>query len=55
MDSFIANFWEVKSLQGTTQAIRDLMDMTGLTAETLRKKCIRQQESIQEILGNLYR
>lgn len=54
-DSFIANFWQIKSQEGTTQAIRDLMDMTGLTAETLRKKCIRQQSSIKDILGNLYR
>ena len=54
-DSFIANFWQIKSQEGTTQAIRDLIDMTGLTAETLRKKCIRQQSSIKDILGNLYR
>lgn len=54
-DSFIANFWQIKSQEGTTQAIRDLIDMTGLTAETLRKKCIRQQRSIKDILGNLYR
>lgn len=55
MDAFIGNFWNVKSQQGTAQAIRDLIGMTGLTAETLRKKCIRKQDSIQEILLNLYK
>jgi len=55
MDSFIANFWNVKSKQGTAQAIRDLMKLTGLTAETLRRKCIRKQDSIQEILVGLYK
>jgi hypothetical protein len=55
MDSFIANFWNVKSQQGTTQAIRDLMELTGLTAETLRRKCIRKQDSIQDILVGLYK
>ena len=55
MDSFIANFWNVKSQQGTAQAIRDLMGLTGLTAETLRRKCIRKQDSIQDILVGLYK
>ena len=55
MDSFISNFWNVKSQQGTAQAIRDLMEMTGLTAETLRRKCIRKQDSIQDILIGLYK
>lgn len=55
LDSFIVNFWQVKSQQGTSQAIKDLIEMTGLTAETLRKKCIRKQSSIQEILGDLYK
>lgn len=55
MDSFIANFWDVKSKQGTAQAIRDLMSMTNMTAETLRKKCIRQESSIRDILGSLYK
>lgn len=55
MDSFIVNFWNVKSQQGTAQAIRDLMEMTGLTAETLRRKCIRKQDSIQDILIGLYK
>lgn len=55
LDSFIANYWNVKSQQGTTQAIRDLMEMTGLTAETLRKKCTRKQDSIQDILVSLYK
>lgn len=54
-DSFIANYWAVKSQQGTTQAIKDLMEMTGLTAETLRKKCIRKQESMKDVLINLYK
>ncbi len=55
MDSFITNFWNVKSRQGTAQAIRDLMTMTGLTAETLRKKCLSKQDSIQDILVVLYK
>lgn len=55
MDSFIVNFWNVKSQQGTAQAIRDLMELTGLTAETLRRKCIRKQDSIQDILVGLYK
>ena len=55
MDSFIANFWNEKSKQGTVQAIRDLMELTGLTAETLRRKCIRKQDSIQDILVGLYK
>ena len=55
MDSFIANFWNVKSKQGSVQAIRDLMELTGLTAETLRRKCIRKQDSIQDILVGLYK
>jgi hypothetical protein len=55
MDSFIANFWNEKSKQGTVQAIRDLMELTGLTAETLRRKCIRKQDSIQNILMGLYK
>jgi len=55
MDSFIVNFWNIKSQQGTAQAIRDLMGMTGLTAETLRRKCIRKQDSIQDILIGLYK
>jgi hypothetical protein len=55
MDSFITRFWNVKSQQGTAQAIRDLMELTGLTAETLRRKCIRKQDSIQDILVSLYK
>ncbi len=54
-DSFIANYWEAKCGQGTTQAIRDLMELTTLTKETLKTKCIRQQSSIQEILEDLYK
>ena len=54
-DSFIVNFWSVKSLQGSAQAIRDLIEMTGLTADTLRRKCIRKQESIKDVLTNLYK
>ncbi len=55
MDSFIENFWLKKSSQGTVQAIADLMKLTGLTKETLRTKCIREQTSIQDILKNLYK
>lgn len=55
MDSFIANFWNAKSRQGTAQAIRDLMELTGVTAETLRRKCIRKQDSVQDILMGLYK
>ncbi len=55
MDSFIENFWLRKSSEGTVQTIRDLMDLTGLTKETLRTKCIREQTSLQDILENLYK
>ena len=55
MDSFIVNFWNAKSPQGNAQAITDLMQLTCLTADTLKKKCAKQQESIEEILVNLYK
>ncbi len=55
MNSFIENYWLAKSSQGTVQALRDLMALTGLTKETLRTKCIREQSSIQNVLENLYK
>jgi len=54
LDSFIANYWTAKCDQGTTQAIRDLMELTCLTKETLRSKCIRDQQSIKEVLESIY-
>jgi len=54
MDSFIESFWLKKSSEGTVQAIRDLVELTGLSKETLRIKCIREQTSLQDILENLY-
>jgi len=54
MDSFIESFWLKKSSEGTVQAIRDLVELTGLSKETLRVKCIREQTSLQDILENLY-
>jgi len=54
MDSFIESFWLKKSCEGTVQAIRDLVELTGLSKETLRVKCIREQTSLQDILENLY-
>jgi hypothetical protein len=55
MDSFIINLWNERSKAGTTQAMKDLVAITGLTAETLKKKCVRQQQSLQELLTNLYK
>lgn len=55
MDSFIINLWNERSKAGSTQAMKDLMAITGLTAETLRKKCVRQQQSLQELLTGLYK
>ncbi len=54
MDSFIECFWLKKSSEGTVQAIRDLVELTRLSKETLRVKCIREQTSLQDILENLY-
>ncbi len=54
-NSFIENVWTVRSRDGTFQAIRDLVGLTGLSKETLRTKCIREQASIQDVLENLYK
>ncbi len=54
LDSFIVNYWNAKCGQGTTQAIRDLMELTGLAKETLRAKCIREQQSIREVMESIY-
>lgn len=54
-DSFILNLWGESCQYGTTQAIRNLMALTGMTAETLKAKCIRGHLSVQEALEGLYR
>jgi hypothetical protein len=55
MDSFIVNFWEERSVDGTLQATRDLMEITGATAGTLKKKCVRKQRSIKEVMMDIYK
>jgi len=54
LNSFIENVWLARSRDGTFQAIRDLVGLTGLSKETLRTKCIREKTSIQDVLENLY-
>lgn len=54
LDCFVVNYWNAKCGQGTTQAIRDLMELTGLAKETLRAKCIREQQSIREVMESIY-
>jgi len=54
-DSFISNFYQVRCQTGTAQTIRDLIELTGLTADTLRSKCIKNDASIKETLETLYR
>ena len=54
-ESFIQNFWRTHSQHGTTITVRNLVELTGLTAETLRQKCIREPVSVQEVLEGLYK
>ena len=54
-DSFIMNFYQARCQAGTTQTIRDLIELTGMTADTLRSKCIKNESSIRETLDMLYR
>ncbi len=53
--AFMMNYWKAKSPDKPAQAIKDLVAMTGVDAATIRKKCARNEESIEGILENLYR
>ena len=55
LDSFIEIVWLARSKDGTFQAIRDLVGLTGLYKETLRAKCIREKTSIKDVLENIYK
>ena len=54
-DSFIMNFYQARCQTGTAQTIRDLIELTGMTADTLRSKCIKNESSIRETLEMLYK
>jgi len=54
-NSFIINIWKEASPFGQTDARKLLIQMTGLTAKTLKAKTIREQFSIQHTLEDLYR
>jgi len=54
-DSFIINFYQARCQTGTAQTIRDLIELTGMTADTLRSKCIKNESSIRETLEMLYK
>jgi hypothetical protein len=53
-DSFIWNMWSARSKVGQTQARRDIIAYTGLSASTVKQKTIKEQETIEETLSSLY-
>ncbi len=53
-DAFMMNYWNAKAPEKPTQAIKDLIEMTGQDPATIKKKTNREESSIQEILENLF-
>jgi hypothetical protein len=49
------NYWKARSPDKPAQAVKDLMAMTGIDAATIRKKCARNEKTIETILEELYR
>lgn len=52
-DAFIMNYWNDKAPEKPAQAIKDLMLLTTSDPTTIRKKCQREERSIQDILENI--
>ena len=53
--AFMMNYWKAKSPDKPAQAVKDLVAMTAVDAATIRKKCARNEETIQSVLEDLYR